>query len=98
LIETMARVIHPGWLTVTLENELKPDDWTVYHKCVECGFVLMGGAFKNNALYEHSSQKHKSTIFPLELYVFRSNLHALDVWHGLEGLQWPDRNWNGIRK
>jgi hypothetical protein len=98
MIETISRVIHPGWLTVFLENENDSDDWTVYHRCVDCGVVITGRVFNSNALYEHSARKHKSAVLNLELHLFRSAIQALNTFYGLEILQWPDKDWNGIRR
>jgi hypothetical protein len=92
VIETMAQVVFPGWLTVTLESE-NTEEWCIY-RCVDCGFVPPPPYPDTDAMLEHTSQKHESQVFAfaLQLYLFRSALARKDRHLlGLQILEWPDR-------
>jgi hypothetical protein len=98
MIEKIERVIHPGWLTVMVDDR-DSGVWACHHKCVDCGFIVAGGFFRpeENILLRHR-REHKGSIFALELYQFRASIHALDVRFGLEAFEWPDRNERGHRR
>jgi hypothetical protein len=87
MIETIERVIHPGWLTILLEDE-KSSKYQCYHMCVSCGFTIDGKVGGKHALLEHTSKKHHGEAFSLEIYIFRSDIHALHVYYGLEAFEW----------
>ena len=78
----MTRVIHPGWLTRLLEDESSE------HQCVSCGFTIDGKVGGKHALLEHTSKKHQGEVFNLEIYIFRSDIHALHVYYGLAAFEW----------
>lgn len=88
MIETLSRVIHPGWLTVMFEKE-STGEWHVYHRCVDCGYIASPG----DSLWQHSARNHKAGLFALELHQFRSELHGQHLYWGLGILEWPDTNW-----
>jgi len=92
MVCTKQRVIHPGWLTLTYEDQ-STAEWACYHCCVNCGAVIDGASFQSgpDSLLEHTAEKHKTGIFALELYRFRSAVHALETYYGLEIFEWPDK-------
>jgi hypothetical protein len=53
-----------------------------------CGFTIDGKDGRRNALLEHTSEKHHGEVFNLEMYIFRSAIHALQVYYGLEAFEW----------
>ena len=83
------RVIHPGWLTILVGDESEKV-WAVTHHCVTCGHDVPGDSFPNG-LHQHTEEKHPSELFHLEMHQFRAALHGLDLFFGLEALEWPDR-------
>jgi len=85
--KTMERAIHPGWLTLLFESE-DGERFACYHQCVACGETIEG---RNGDLLGHTREKHPAEAFHLELYVFRSALHALHPYFGLTALEWPDK-------
>lgn len=83
------RVIHPDWLTILVEDEAAKV-WAVTHRCVTCGHDVPGDLL-SDGMYAHTKEKHPSQLFHLEMYRFRAALHGLDLFFGLEALEWPDR-------
>ena len=85
------RVIRPGWLTVSYEDE-STGKWRCFHHCVNCGAVVDGASLKpgRDAVWEHTAKDHSGESFNLEMYLFLSAIHALDAYHGLVAFQWPD--------
>jgi hypothetical protein len=96
VILTMERVITPGWLTRSYENELT-GEWAVYHQCVNCGEVVEGTSLQpgRDFLLEHTAERHKSESFHGELHRFRSAIHALHAYYGLAAFEWPDKDFMG---
>lgn len=91
MVCTMERVIHPGWLTLVYEDE-STKAWSCYHRCLDCGDVLNGAVMPGrDPLLEHTAEKHKAGTFALELYRFRSAVHDLHIYYGLEAFEWPDK-------
>ncbi len=92
MILTMERVLSPGWITRTFEDELT-GAWACYHECVDCGKIIDGEELRSgrNLLLEHAKEKHEAKSFALELYFFRSAIHALHPYSGLEAFEWPDK-------
>lgn len=88
MILTMERVIHPGWLTRTFESLQETGEWAVYHQCLKCGEAVEGAS---GDLLEHTRACNPKESFYLELHQFRVALHGLDLFVGLEALEWPDR-------
>jgi hypothetical protein len=91
MIETLSRVIHPGWLKVMLENE-STDEYHIYHRCVDCGHIVSSDEV-NKPLWQHSYCHHKDGLVALELYQFRAALNSQDLYWGLRIFEWPDTNW-----
>jgi hypothetical protein len=96
MIETMARVIHPGWLTRMFEDATA-GTWAIYHQCTTCGYALDGqtaleygnGPFANPFLL-HKRSKHPTEIFNLEIYILRAAIHARHLYYGLRAFEWPN--------
>jgi len=109
MIERFERVIHPGWLTIIVDDR-ESRVWMCHHRCVDCGFTVAGSCGQGrNILLEHSREHNRST-FALELYQFFADLNMncyrgldvdllkLNIYFGNQGLEWPDRNERGHRR
>jgi len=47
--------------------------------------------FVESHLLEHTAKRHKAESFHGELYRFRSAVHALHAYYGLDAFEWPDK-------
>ena len=88
MVERTERVIHPGWLTVMVTDQ-EHDVWMCHHRCVVCKQIITGEGVFGEDMLTHT-RKHRGTSFALELYRFRSALHMLNFYFGLDALVWRD--------
>lgn len=86
-MKKIERVVHPGWLTVTIESG---GLWSSSHECLRCSLRITeaGGS---EILLKHTREFHPDDSFALEMYCFAADLDWLDLHFGREALTWPDR-------